>query len=331
MSDLTIAIIDPFHPRIVAAIERALPAAWRLRIAQGRSAGEQKAALADAEVAFVMAAPLPTDLLAAARRLGFIQKLGAGVDRIDLELCRARGIGVARLHAGNAVPVAEHTLMLMLAACRRLPVLDRDVRAGRWEKEACRGVNRHLRGKTVGLVGFGAIGRTLAGLLAGFGVEILYYDPVRAEPAVEAGLRAQPAGLDDLLARADVVSLHLPLLAETRGLIDARRIALMKPGAILVNCARGGLVDEAALADALVAGHLFGAAIDAFSVEPPVGNPLLALEQTIVTPHCAGATIDNFAALAERAVANTTAFLAGAPLPAADLVVAPRPPHRASA
>jgi len=324
MSDLTLAIIDPFHPRIAETIAQALPATWNLRVAADRGIEAHKEAFAPAEVAFVMATPVPADLLAAAPRLGFIQKLGAGVDRIDLETCAARGIGVARLNAGNAVPVAEHTLMLMLAACRRLPVLDRDTRAGRWDKEACRGVNRHMKGKTIGIVGFGAIGRALATLLQGFGVEILYYDPVRAPGEVEAALRVRYAELNDLIPQADILSLHLPLLPETRGLIDAGRIAAMKPGAILVNCARGGLVDEAALAAALERGHLFGAALDAFSQEPPAGNPLLGLEQTIVTPHCAGATIDNFASLVQRAIANTRCWLAGEALPPSDVVVPPR-------
>ena len=324
MSDVAIAIIDPFHPKILETLGAALPAGWTLRISAGRSLAEQQAAVRAADLAFVMATPMPAALLEAAGRLGFIQKLGAGVDRIDLEVCRARGIGVARLHAGNAIPVAEHTVMLMLAACRRLPLLDRATRAEGWDKEACRGVNRQLRGKTIGLIGFGAIGRAVAGLLASFGVDIRYYDPVRAPAEVEAGLQATFAPLEELLARADVVSLHLPLLPETRGLLDARRIALMKPGAILVNAARGGLVDEAALSQALADGRLFGAALDAFAVEPPVGSPLLALEQVVVTPHCAGATIDNVAALAARAVANSERYLAGEALPPGDLVLAPR-------
>jgi phosphoglycerate dehydrogenase-like enzyme len=215
-------------------------------------------------------------------------------------------------------------VMLMLAAYRRLPILDRDTRSGRWDKEACRGINRHLNGKTVGIVGFGAIGRTVARLLSGFGVDILYFDPIRAPAAVETELKAAYLDLDALLARADVVSLHLPLAKETANLIDARRIALMKPGALLVNCARGGLVDEAALVEALKAGHLFGAAIDAFAQEPPLGSPLLELEETVVTPHAAGATLDNFASIVRRAVENAKAYLAGQDLPPGDVVIAPR-------
>lgn len=323
MNEIALGIIDPFHPKIIETIVRAVPRNWKLRIAKDNAMEARKEALREADLAFVMAAPMPAELLSAAPRLGFIQKLGAGVDRIDLEHCTSRGIGVARLHAGNAVPVAEHTVMLMLAAYRRLPILDRETRAGQWDKEACRGVNRHLKGKTVGIVGFGAIGRTVAKLLSGFDVEIAYYDPIRAPAAVEADLKAEFVELDALLARADVVSLHLPLAKETANLIDARRLALMKPGALLVNCARGGLVDEAALVEAIRGGRLFGAAIDAFAQEPPVGSPLLELEQTIVTPHAAGATLDNFESIVNRAVENAQAYLAGRELPAGDVVVAP--------
>ena len=186
-----------------------------------------------------------------------------------------------------------------------------------------RGENRQLHGKTVGIVGFGAIGRQLARLLAGFDVEIAYHDPQCADPAQEAALGVRHAGLDALISEADVLSLHLPLLPQTAGLISAERIAAMKPGAILVNAARGGLVGDGALADALRAGHIFAAGLDAFAEEPPVGNPLLALSNTVVTPHCAAATIDNFASVAARATQNYARFLAGQALPAQDVVVPP--------
>lgn len=320
----TIAIIDPFHPNILDAIRRAAPAEWTLSVTAAPTASAQAATMAEADVALVMATPMPRSLLEQAPRLRFIQKLGAGVDRIDTGYCGARGIAVARLHAGNAIPVAEHTVLLMLAACRHLPQLDAATRAGRWDKEEARGENRHLHGKTIGIVGFGAIGRQVARLLSGFGVTLVYFDPVRASPSDEAAFGVRPLGLDALLAEADVVTLHLPLLPATEGLISAERIARMKPGALLVNAARGGLVDEEALAEALRSGHLFGAALDAFAEEPPVGSPLLALPNTVVTPHCAGATIDNFASVASRAAENVGRFLRGEDLPEGDVVVAPR-------
>ena len=323
MPNITVGIIDPFEPSILAEIEDALPSGWSLSVAAGKSASEHEAALRDADIAFVMATPVPDDLLRSASRLGFVQKMGAGVDKINLDVCAERGIGVARLYAGNAIPVAEHTVMLILASYRRLPILDRDTRAGKWDKELSRSLNRHLHGKTVGIVGFGAIGRAVARVLSGFGVRIIYFDPMSVPEGVALELGATYCPLDELLAEADVVTLHLPLMEQTRGLIGRERIARMKSGALLVNCARGGLVDEDALGEALSSGRLFGAAIDAFAVEPPLGNPLLALANTIVTPHCAGATIDNFANLAQRAVANAKLYLAGKPLPADDCVLQP--------
>lgn len=317
----TIAIIDPFHPSILETIRNSIPEQWSLSVAQGRESAQQVAAIAKADMAFVMAAPMPAELLQRAERLRFIQKLGAGVDRIDTKHCASRGIVVARLHAGNAIPVAEHTLMLILSAYRRLPHLDRQTRAGQWDKEQCRGMNRQLNGKTVGIVGFGAIGRRLARLLSGFEVTIIYFDPARAPAEVEAELNAHPVDLDELLSQSDVVSLHLPLLKETAGIIDAKRIARLKPDALLVNCARGGLIDETALFEALKGRRIFGAAFDAFSQEPPIGNPILELDNTVVTPHAAGATLDNFVLIAERAVANSLRFLAGEDLPATDVVV----------
>jgi phosphoglycerate dehydrogenase-like enzyme len=327
MSQIAAAVIDPFEPQIRTRIEAALPPQWDLRFGD-RGPAEREAAMADADVLFVMAAPVGGDVIAQAKRLRFIQKLGAGVDKVDLKACEARGIAVAKLAAGNAVPVAEHTLLLMLACYRRLLFFDRQTRAGHWGKEEARGRNRQLRGKRIGLVGFGAIGRELASVLAGFQAELVYYDPVRAPSEVEARLRVRALGLDELLATSDIVSLHLPLMPETAGLIDATRIRQMKRGAVLINAARGGLVDEAALAAALKEGHLAGAGIDAFAKEPPVGSPLLELDETVVTPHMAGGTIDNFDNIIERAVANAKAYLETGRLPEADVVLMPQ--HRAA-
>lgn len=324
MSRVTLGIIDPFHPSIIDAIRDAVPADWTLSVTTGPTEAERAQALAQADMAFVMATPMPRSLLERAPRLRFIQKLGAGTDRIDSAYCAEAGIGLARLQAGNSIPVAEHALLLMLAACRQLPRLDRATRDGEWDKEQVRGENRHLNGKTIGIVGFGAIGRQVARLLSGFGVRIVYYDPVRAQSSDEAELSAEYHDLAALLDVSDVVSLHLPLMPATANLLDEARLRRMKRGAILINAARGGLVDEAALIRALSDGHLFGAGIDAFAQEPPVGNLLLSLPNTVVTPHCAGATIDNFSTVAARAAENAHRVLRGEPLPEADQVLAPR-------
>jgi D-3-phosphoglycerate dehydrogenase / 2-oxoglutarate reductase len=203
-------------------------------------------------------------------------------------------------------------------------VVDRRTRAGEWLKEESRGVNRQLHGKRVGLVGLGAIGRELVKLLKGFEADIVYFDPGVSPAEVEQKLGVRHLSLDELLATSDIISLHLPLVPETAGLISKEKIDRMKPGAVLINCARGGLVDEAALATALIEGRLFGAGLDAFAKEPPVGSPLLALEQTVVTPHFAGATIDNFSSVIERAVDNARQYLKTGTLPDADIVFVPQ-------
>lgn len=323
MPEITVAILDKFHPHIKTAIEAAVPADWRTVFIDEGTLAARITAVRDADIALVMAAPIPKEVVAAAQRLRFIQKLGAGVDRIDLEACREHGIGVARLHAGNSIPVAEHTVLLMLAVYRQLPQIDRRTRRGAWDKESARGEHRQLLNKTIGLVGFGAVGKDVAKRLRGFDVTILYYDPFRASPEVEQSLDVKYADLDDLVRSADIVSLHLPLLPQTAGIINAGRIRAMKPGAILINCARGGLIDEVALVAALKDGRLFGAGIDAFSSEPPVGSPLLELDNTVITSHLAGATLDNFAGLVARAVENAKAVLRGDALPETDVVVAP--------
>jgi phosphoglycerate dehydrogenase-like enzyme len=323
MPGVTVAVLDTFHPQIKAAVAAAVPADWTLRFVDENSFAARAKLIREADVVFVMAAPMPKEMLAEARRLRLIQKLGAGVDRIDLDFCRAHGIGVARLNAGNAVPVAEHTILLMLATYRQLPQIDRRTRAGTWSKEDARGTHRSLQHKKVGLVGFGAIGKEVAKRLRAFEVKVLYYDPLRASADVEQNLGATYAELDALLRESDIVSLHLPLMPQTADIINAQRIAAMKPGAVLINCARGGLVDEAALAEALKAGRLYGAGIDAFSREPPAGSPLLELDNTVVTSHLAGATLDNFAVVVARGVENAKAVLRGEPLPADDVAVAP--------
>ncbi|MDC3058594.1 2-hydroxyacid dehydrogenase [Litorivicinus sp.] len=315
---MIVGCIDPFEYKILQIIRDHLPDGWQLVQAQGESISDKFRALAEAEVCFLMAAPLPKEMIEAAPKLCFIQKLGAGLDRIDLDYCRERRIRVAKLFAGNSVPVAEHTLMLMLAASRRLVWLDQATRAGEWNKEEVRASNQHLRGKTIGILGFGAIGRQVSRLLSGFGVQQLYYDPVRADTETEQDFQVSYSPLDELLTRSDILTLHMPLLESTRSLIDSKRLGLMKPTSIVINCARGGLIDERALFEALESRQIFGAGIDAFSQEPPLDSPLLKSRYVAVTPHCAGATIDNFESIVRRAVENTQTVLEGGPLPVGD-------------
>ena len=229
------------------------------------------------------------DSIAAARRLKAIGRAGVGVDNIDVAAATARGIVVMNTPFGNSVTTAEHTVAMMLALARRIPQADRSARAGEWKKSRFVGVE--LAGKTLGLVGCGNIGAIVAERAQGLKMRVIVHDPyLAAERAAE--LAVEKVDFDTLLARADIVSLHAPLTDETRGMIDAAALARARPGMRLVNCARGGLVVEADLAAAIGSGRVAGAALDVFEREPPRGNPLLALEQVIATPHLGASTAE---------------------------------------
>ncbi len=255
--------------------------------------------LADAEVLWHCLRPVDGRLLEAAPRLRLVQKIGVGVNTIDLDTARARNVAVCNMPGTNSRAVAEHTLALMLAVLRQVPRFDADVRAGRgWSWPARRqDALGELGGRTVGLVGYGAVPRVLAPVLHALGARVIY--TARApKPDVTASFR----DLDSLLGEADVVSLHVPLTPDTERLLDARRLALLRPGAVLINTARGALVDEVALRDALEDGHLAGAGLDVFATEPvPADHPLLGLDKVVLAPHVAwltGETLDNSLAVA---------------------------------
>jgi len=260
--------------------------------------------------------PVDAALLAAAPRLRVVSSCSVGLDHVDLEAARARGIAVGHTPGVLTETTADLALALMLAAARRIPEADRFVRDGRWRPERRWEpdmlLGRDLHGATVGLVGLGAIGQAVARRLAGFGCRVLGWTRSgRAVPGVE------PAELPALLADSDFVSLHVALAPETRGLIDAARLASMKPGAILVNTARGGLVDEAALAERLRTGALAAAGLDVFAEEPvPPASPLLALPNVVAAPHVGSASVRTRERMADLAVENLLAGLEGRPLPA---------------
>ena len=324
MDSVTVAVLDRFSPIISGKLLSKLPRGWTLVAIDRTTFKERKTAIKNATAALVMGAPVNERLLIEAENLLYIQKLGAGVDNIDLDYCIEHKIGVGRLNAGNAVPVAEHTLMMMLAASRQLVTFDKSTRAGSWEKEIARGSNQHIHGKTVGIVGLGAIGRQVAKLLYAFGVTILYCDPVPAPQKLHRALNLKRVDLNQILKLSDIITLHCPLNADTRNLIDKKAIKNIKKGAILINCARGGLIDEPALVEALETGQLFSAGLDTFSKEPPNNASLLESENTVISPHCAGATLDNFDDIAERAITNIKSFLREETIPREDIVYDPR-------
>lgn len=250
------------------------------------------------------------DLLGAADALEVIGRAGVGLDNIDLGFATRRGVAVLNAPAGNTISTTELAFGLLLAAARRIPAADRSVRGGAWDRRGLSGMQ--LCGHTLGVVGMGRIGSEMARRARAFGLGVLGYDPyVEPDRAEELGVRM--VELDELLARSDFVSLHLPLTEETQGLLDAARIARMRPGAILVNAARGGLVDEEALAEALRSGHLAAAALDVFETEPlPAGHPLRDAPNLVLTPHIGASTPEAQARVAvEIAVAVRDALLAG--------------------
>jgi D-3-phosphoglycerate dehydrogenase / 2-oxoglutarate reductase len=262
--------------------------------------------------------PFTARVLAAAQGLKIIAKNGAGVDSVDLAEAARRGIAVAVAAGANADAVAEHALALMVSLTRNLPGLDRKVRAGGWESTAYLG--RDFRGSVVGIVGYGSIGRSTARLAAALGARVVV---LRSRGGDADGFEVE-AELERLLERVDILSLHCPLTDSTRGLIGRRELARMKPGSLLVNTARGAVVDEAALIEALRSGHLGGAGLDTFETEPVAAdNPLLALDNVILTPHVAGVTRNAALRVATMTAHNVVDVLAGRALPKAHLVAGP--------
>jgi D-3-phosphoglycerate dehydrogenase len=221
-----------------------------------------------------------------ADRLKVISRYGVGVDNVDLEACKEKGIIVTNTPGANSVSVAELALALMLALARQIPEAVQNVQQGKWPRFS--GIS--LEGKTIGILGLGAIGKQLARRLAGFNCRIMAYDPF-ADPQYAQANGITLAGMDEVIAAADFLSLHLPLTPETKGMVNEDFISKMKKGSYLVNTARGEVVDETALLRALESGHLRGAGLDAFVVEPPdPSNPLLHLPQVIATPHLGAQT-----------------------------------------
>jgi len=254
-------------------------------------------------------------LLDAMPDLRFVSSISVGVDHVDVDELTARGIPLGYTPGVLVDATADTAFALLLAAARRVAEGDRFIRAGQWTPERRWGpghfLGRDLAGATLGIVGLGAIGRAVAQRAQAFGMHVIAWSRSgRSHPGVEN------VALDTLLSSSDFVSVHLALCEATRGLLDARRIAAMKSGAVLVNTARGGIVDEAAVARALDDGHLFAAGLDVFEHEPPpVDHPLLHHPRAVLTPHIGSATRHTRAAMVERAVDNALAAIEGRPMP----------------
>jgi D-3-phosphoglycerate dehydrogenase len=233
------------------------------------------------------ATKVTAEVLAAATRLKVVGRAGIGVDNIDVEAATQRGVVVMNTPFGNSVTTAEHAISLMLALARQIPAADRSTRAGKWEKNRFMGVE--LMGKVLGLIGCGNIGSIVADRAQGLKMRVIAFDPFLS-PERAADLNVEKVELDALLARADFITLHTPLTEQTRNLLSRENLARTKQGVRIVNCARGGLVDEQAVADLIGSGHIAGAAFDVFAVEPAKESPLFGLEDAVVTPHLGAST-----------------------------------------
>ncbi len=251
------------------------------------------------------------ELLEHAARLKVIGRAGVGVDNIDLETARARGIIVVNAPLAVTVAVAELTLGLLLATARAIPRADATMKQGKWLKKELEGIE--LQGKTLGLIGFGRIGREVAHRALAFGMRILAYDPLIPENVIRQA-NAIPCSFEEVLQRSDFISLHLPLTDETRHLISTQAFAQMKPGVRLICTARGGIIDEDALLQALKEGKVAAAALDVFAQEPPALNELISHPNLIATPHIGAQTVEAQTRAAEMIAEEVLAALRGEPL-----------------
>jgi D-3-phosphoglycerate dehydrogenase/(S)-sulfolactate dehydrogenase len=302
-----VLVADPMG----AAAERVLLAAgFEVKRETGLAGDALAAALRGRQAILVRGQTQVTgDVIRAVQGLRVIARAGAGTDNIDTTAARAAGVAVFNAPGANAVSVAEHAWGLIFALLRHIPAADASMRAGKWEKSKLTG--SEVSGRTLGLVGLGYVGREVARIGIALHCRVLGYDPVEGAGADVVGI--ERVDLDTVFRESDIVSLHAPLTNETRHVVDASRLALMKRGAILINAARGGLVDEGALAKALEDGRLGGAGLDVFEKEPPspAPNPLAALPNVVLTPHLGASTDEAQERAAVRAAEAVCAFLGG--------------------
>jgi D-3-phosphoglycerate dehydrogenase len=293
-------------PASAIEILRSVPG-WTVDARTQRPAEELARDLIDADALIVRSATtVDGQVIANASKLRVIARAGTGVDNVDVPAATERGIVVMNSPGANSISVAEHALALMLALARALPAADAAMKRGVWDKKRLTGAE--LRGKTLGVIGLGRIGQAVAARARAFGMEVIAHDPFISEQ-IASSLNIELLSVDDVCARADYLTLHLPATAETRHLLDARRLALCKKGIRIVNTARGELVDEAALADAIERGHVGGAGLDVFEQEPPPNGRLTTLPQVVATPHIAASTVEAQELVGTETAMNVRDFL----------------------
>lgn len=314
--------VDMLPPALRELMAAQTPAGLELVFVSTPDEEERVTKAREADYILCSWTPISRQAIEAGKKLKLIQKYGIGVDKIDLKAAAQCGVPVCIAAGVNAVAVAETAITLMLAVYKRLCLAHNSLRAGQWLKWELRTGCFELWQKTVGLIGGGAIGRAVAKRLShGFECRVLYYDIYRLPPETETALGMIYTTLEELLRQSDIVSLHIPLTPETRGLIGEKTLAWMKPTAVLINTSRGGAVDEPALIAALQKGAIAAAGLDVFAKEPPDrDNPLLQMDNVVVTPHNGGGTVDTMKRIIGHAFDNVLKVERGEPLPEADRV-----------
>ncbi|MCE5263688.1 MAG: 2-hydroxyacid dehydrogenase [Deltaproteobacteria bacterium] len=313
-----IALLGPFTEQMQASFRKIVPEGFEFFLVPTR---EEYDKLADADYIVFRTLELREETLKKLSRTKFIQRWGVGYDIIDIKAAGERSIPVAIMSGINATQVAEMTLLMTLAVFRNIISLHNGIVQGRWPKTEFMKRSFVINGKRAGIVGLGSIGIKVAALFRAFGAEVQYCDVPRRPEEAEAQLAVTYAPLEKLLATSDIVSLHLPLTETTRHMIDKEALALMKPTAVLINTSRGGIVDEAALCEALSEGRLLGAGLDVFENEPLLpGSPLRSLANVVMSPHIGGSTVDNNDTMARRAIENIVKVSLGQPVSPGDLV-----------
>lgn len=304
---------------------KGLERAAQVEIRTGLSEAELVKAVAECDALIVRSATQVTrKVLEAGRRLKVVGRAGVGVDNIDIEAATERGIVVVNAPEESTAAAAEHTIAMLLALARHIPQADASVRKGKWERAKFMGVQ--LVGKTLGVVGLGRVGSDVARKAQGLGMRVIGTDPfLSAARAREMGVEL--LSFEKVLAEADFLTLHIPLTSETRRLLGQRQLAKAKPGLRIVNVSRGGVIDEAALVQALRSGRVAGAALDVFEREPPVGSPLLEMEQVVLTPHLGASTVEAQSRVSRTVAEQVLAALEGRPVKHAINLVTLRPEH----
>lgn len=317
-----ITVLDHISDVTATKLRALLPDGFTLDHGTARGDAHMMEIIADTDFAIAGQVGVSSDVFGAAKRLKLLHKWGVGYDNLDLEAARRCGIKVARTTGSNALAVAEFTMGLLFSVMRHVSYGHMHMQRGVWVGGRLPRDNFLVSGKTVGIVGFGAIGSTVAKLLQGFGCNILYSKQTRLSAQEEARLGVTYASFDEIIERADIITLHCPLTPQTTNLFNADVFRRMKKTAVLINVARGGVVDEDALVEALKQGEIHAAAADVFAIEPlPADSSMIGLDNLVLTPHLAAGAAETFTSTVRHMFRNMQLVAAGKPVPTQDSLV----------